>query len=533
MSTPYNNFIVNDLADTPVAQPYVNSNVEVGYFYSPSAIGGWYSMNTVVSTTNGIATLGTSMSGIAGLKILNAGIYKIHLSFFPLSAASDGSDIKFNFGTTRQVNNPTTNKVNAFGGSNNYGMYTFDNNYNNRYPGIISWLANGYQIGSTNAGFAKSAGELNFTYGVFGYPNNGDLYSGCCSTQITFILNGETTIYFNVSATSSGTTMSNCYFTLELISSIPAQLKNWTNQNNSSPLVWSSIASDSTGQYLAAVTFPGSIYMSSDYGSTWTQTTTAFTGRYWTGIASNSTGTLLVAVSGETNGTIWRSSTSGTSWGQLSGGLPDPANWLSIASSDDGTQLAAVIYGGGIWTSPDSGSTWSLQSAPTPTTASWWSIASSSDGTKIVAVINGGDNLNGEGIWRSINSGSTWGQLSGGLPVTANWRSIASSDDGTHLAAVVNNGGGIWTSSDSGTTWTQTNAPSEYWTSIASSSTGQYLAAVVSTGYIYTSTDYGTTWSNANNAPSQAWSSIAMSSNGGYSAAVNGFTKIYTSIASY
>jgi photosystem II stability/assembly factor-like uncharacterized protein len=503
-------------------------------------------MNTVVLTTNGIAIQGSSTNNIAGLNILNSGIYRIHLSFFPVNESSNQSVIQFNFGTTRQQNTTTNIPVNAFGGKGNsnnqgYGMYTFDSNYNSTYPGIISWLANGYNnINTTNSIFKIDAGELNFSYNVDASSGTGggQIFAGICTTQITFILNGETTIYLNVSANQTGVVMGDCYFTLELISDIPTQLKNWTNQNNSPEQVWTSIASDSTGQYLAAVAFPGAfggIYTSNNYGSTWTLTSDPpISGIYWNGIASSSDGTKLVAVYGNPNGSgaIWRSSTSGSTWGQLSGGLPS-AKWLSVASSDDGVDLVAVIYGGGIWRSSTSGSTWGLLAGGLPTNADWWSIASSADGSKIVAVINGGDIVNGEGIWRSANSGSTWSQLSGGLPTTANWRSIASSDDGTHLAAVVNNGG-IYTSSDSGTTWSQTSAPTNAsWTCIASSSTGQYLAAVVSTGYIYTSIDYGTNWSNANNAPSEAWSSIAMSSSGAYSAAVNGTTKIYTSIASY
>ena len=34
-------------------------------------------------------------------------------------------------------------------------------------------------------------------------------------------------------------------------------------------------------------------------------------------------------------------------------------NWYAIASSADGSHLAAVVYGGGIYTSTDSGATWS------------------------------------------------------------------------------------------------------------------------------------------------------------------------------
>ena len=60
--------------------------------------------------------------------------------------------------------------------------------------------------------------------------------------------------------------------------------------------------------------------------------------------------------------------------------------WASIASSSDGTKLAAVVSGGQIYSSTDSGVTWTAQES----SRSWLSIASSSDGTKLAAVVDGG-----------------------------------------------------------------------------------------------------------------------------------------------
>ena len=70
-----------------------------------------------------------------------------------------------------------------------------------------------------------------------------------------------------------------------------------------------------------------------------------------------------------------------TNWTQTS--APNE-NWYSIASSADGTKLAAVAYNGGIYVSTDSGLIWALTSAPD--TNLWTSIASSSDGSKLAAV---------------------------------------------------------------------------------------------------------------------------------------------------
>jgi photosystem II stability/assembly factor-like uncharacterized protein len=90
--------------------------------------------------------------------------------------------------------------------------------------------------------------------------------------------------------------------------------------------------------------------------------------------------------------------------------------WESIASSSDGSKLAAVNYGGGIYTSANGGSTWILTSAPN--NLNWKSIASSSDGSKLAAGVDGG------GIYTSANGGSTWILTSA---PSATWYSIASS----------------------------------------------------------------------------------------------------------
>ena len=114
------------------------------------------------------------------------------------------------------------------------------------------------------------------------------------------------------------------------------------------------------------------------------------------------------------------------------------------------------------------------------------SIASSSNGTKLAAVVWGGGY-----IYTSTDSGATWTQATSAG--SRDWISIASSSDGTKLAAL--GGCYIYTSTDSGASWTQaTNDATRYWMFITSSSDGTKLAAVVYNGYIYTSTDSGATW---------------------------------------
>jgi hypothetical protein len=260
----------------------------------------------------------------------------------------------------------------------------------------------------------------------------------------------------------------------------------------------------------------------------------------WFSIASSSDGTKLAAVnfSEGIGGGIWTSSDSGTNWVQTS--APGGA-WYSIASSSDGMKLAAVTqnvisnngegYPGGFYSSSNGGTNWAQTSAlPNGTGGEQYFLASSSDGTKLALAIPNEGGVGG--IWTSANSGTNW--LKTSAPTNVYWYSIASSSDGTKLAAVIS-GGGIWSSSNSGTNWMQGNAPSAGWSSIASSSNGMNLAAAdESDTYgsgVWTSSDAGTNW-GLTGAPGENWQSIASSADGTKLAAVINGGGIWTSVNS-
>ena len=130
--------------------------------------------------------------------------------------------------------------------------------------------------------------------------------------------------------------------------------------------------------------------------------------------------------------------------------------------------------------STDSGVTWTRQTSAGQ--RSWSGLASSSDGTKLAAAVSGGY------IYTSTDSGATWTERTGAGSRT--WQFLASSSDGAKLATGVY-GGYLYTSTDSGATWTQqTSAGSRNWYSATSSSDGTKLAVTVINGYIYTSNSF-------------------------------------------
>ena len=230
--------------------------------------------------------------------------------------------------------------------------------------------------------------------------------------------------------------------------------------------------------------------------------------RTWKTLASSADGTKLAAV--VQGGQIFTSADSGVTWTARE----NNRNWGSIASSADGTRLAAVELGGRIYTSTDSGVTWTARAS----NASWSSIASSADGLKLAAVAVFGQ------ISTSTDGGITWTASEN----SRLWNGITSSADGMKLAAEVS-GGQIYTSTDGGATWTARES-ARNWGGITSSSDGSKLAAIVQNGQIHTSSDGGVTWTPRDS--SRNWWSITSSADGGKLAAVVKNGQIYTSIDS-
>ena len=244
-------------------------------------------------------------------------------------------------------------------------------------------------------------------------------------------------------------------------------------------------------------------------GAVWTLTTN---GQNWVSVASSTNGTRLVAVA--QGGPIYTSTDSGVTW---TAQASPSTNWQSVASSYDGTKLVAVVKGGQIYTSVNSGTNWTIRFGAPST--NWQSVASSADGTFLVAAVKGGQ------IYTSPNSGGTWTTLN--APST-NWQSVVVSRDGLNKIFAVVNGGHMY-SSFAGITGTLGNVPSTNWQSIASSFNCNRLVAVVNGGQIYTSANTGNTWTALTNAPSTNWQAVASSPDGKYLEAVVNGGQVYTS----
>jgi uncharacterized repeat protein (TIGR02543 family) len=271
----------------------------------------------------------------------------------------------------------------------------------------------------------------------------------------------------------------------------------WTNQSSAGERKWHALATSADGSKLfAGVDDGGSLYRSTDFGVTWS-VIAGTSGKNWFSIASNIDGTKVAAV--DRGGDIWTSTNSGSTWTQRSVGAV--RNWESIASSSDGAKLVAVASNGDnngyIYTSSNSGVSWSSDLAPAGTNK-FTGVASSNDGTYLAATTWA------NGIYTSSNSGQTWTART--LPVpnpsgVTYLQAVASSGDGSRLVtgsrtqAGGSNGGVIFTSADYGATWRAFSQTSYDFINFTSNGDGSRLAASIHLqAGVSTSADFGATW---------------------------------------
>lgn len=269
---------------------------------------------------------------------------------------------------------------------------------------------------------------------------------------------------------------------------------------------WIALAASRDGTRLAAAGSYGLLYVSTNSGSSWSESKTVGSGpepqRPWTGLASSADGNRLIAVANFNP--IYLSINAGQSW-NWSG---PTGVWAAVAVSGDGLKaIAAEHQAGLLYLSADGGTTW--QPSPAPN-CRWRSVAMSADGSKLVAGSDFGTNYNQlPSIYTSTNSGASWSLTS--APAYP-WQALACSSDGSKLAAGAY-GGAIYLSEDSGVTWAPAHVPSLRWSGIACSADGTRLAADAWEGDVYVSNDSGQTWAKAN-APAVSWQTIASSSDG-------------------
>jgi predicted acyltransferase (DUF342 family) len=322
-----------------------------------------------------------------------------------------------------------------------------------------------------------------------GVSSSGPFYTGAYPTGVATSANGQ---YIITTSAGTGQIISSNTYGASITSSFsPASLYEY----------WKSIAISSSAQYQTAV-IDGSantngnvflnsadsscVYVSMDYGSTFNPVVVSGIGSAvsWQAVAVSSTGQYQTAVaSGPPNGNVYLSSNYGRSWSPTNTGATDNSVWSSIAMNATGQYQVATIANGSVYNTRNYGSSWSAISSVGG--AKWSASAVSTTGQYQVVCASGGN------IWLSNNFGSSWNQVTGlggnQLAASLAWNGLAVTSNGQYMLATVYNSY-IYYSINYGQKWIQSSSDLQPWSAISVSSTGQFANATSLTGAIYNMT---------------------------------------------
>ena len=190
--------------------------------------------------------------------------------------------------------------------------------------------------------------DYGVTWSNIGYPAGSKLWGNCVSSpdgrRLETVESGGTNMY-TWTLVFNGTSW------------------NSTPKNIVAPNQYNCIASSSDGRRLIAASHGNYIYISSDFGASWTVQLIPGLA-YWRSVTSSMDGMNLAAADNynfnEPGGYIWITHDGGVNWKRCDG--PGQRVWRKIAASPDGKFIAAGCQVGGsagyIYTSDDAGETW-------------------------------------------------------------------------------------------------------------------------------------------------------------------------------
>lgn len=293
---------------------------------------------------------------------------------------------------------------------------------------------------------------------------------------------------------------------------------NWTLTSAPFGLNWASIASDSTGQHLLAAAARNGVYVSNDYGKSWSQAL-ANDSFVWYPLSISNNGQQMISVA--VNDAAYRSTDYGGTWTKLENF--NAVDITSLACSETGAICLACAYGDSIFVSTDNGDNW-LRSGSTQ--SNYLSVATNAAGSTFIAAAEY------VGIFISTNSGVTWATTS--LTSSLPWLQVASDASGEILAAMPKTQA-VYVTLDGGATWKISTALANLATSLDFTNMhldrdgGQLLVVSnVGTDPVFLSQDSGATWSIFSEGVTYAWRGISADATGRYLVSVTAYGGVYT-----
>lgn len=286
------------------------------------------------------------------------------------------------------------------------------------------------------------------------------------------------------------------------------------------PQKWLAVSISIDGKYQTAIEELGDIYISSNFGQSWTISTNI--GREVSNsVAISTSGQYQTASNGKN---IYISSDYGSTWTNVfSYGQAD----FFVAISLNGQYQTLISAGDAMYRSTDYGLTWNKFSDDTHDL--YYSVLGFPTGGVTMSYDGKYQTIVSENIYYSSDYGVTWTTTT---DINTNdqrdwddhnWMGVDMSSDG-HYQSAVEVTGEIYVSVDYGITWDKIDKPivtDKQWQGISVSASGQYQTAIVKGGTIYVSIDYGQNWEESEDTEvdNRQWQAISVSSSGIYQTA--------------
>ena len=299
--------------------------------------------------------------------------------------------------------------------------------------------------------------------------------------------------------------------------------KTWVTVVSDSTYLFSVVTCTPNGKNIVALNNDNNndytIYVSNNYGVTWSTVSVPSENGQGTALAISSDGTKIIA---SFLNQVMLSTNSGITFTRINIGAGIVNYGAATCNSDASIIIVAVgltggtnydsLYYGGIWISYDFGTTWNLSSTTSDgtyiTNRNWVFLKSNSDGSCLNAI-----DVNGV-IYQSVNRGAVWTNITNQY---YKWSSVVSNFNGSKFFATVEDGGIYYYNNNSFvSSWKSfgdSSVQNKKWCSIACDGSGNYLIAAAQCGQgIYLSNNSGSSWSlvTQQNIQNIYWTSVAV-----------------------
>jgi len=293
---------------------------------------------------------------------------------------------------------------------------------------------------------------------------------------------------------------------------------------------WLCISMSSLGQYQNVAESSGNVFVSSDYGATWTFAVNIGIGdkkkhiNNSVSIGSSETGLYQTVSNGIS---IFVSNDFGSTWNKTFD-LGNSNVYVSVSLS--GKYQLVLSCGDSFYTSSDYGQTWNRFNDTESFVYN--SIQSFPFGGVSMSFTGQYQTIVSQSVYVSNDYGQTWTNAFDEFS-DFNWQSVSVSSDGLYQTAVESTGN-IFISNDYGVTWNpvlEDLVINKQWTAVSISANGNFQTAIEFGGTVYLSSDYGVTWKQSEDPKLQNknWVDVSISANGQYQTIVEYGGGIYTS----